>query len=256
MPKILRYTLYIIPFFLLLAAGCHKREKQPEPCVGVQAPKPDFMMRDRLGPRYFNTATIYDGRTLYLKSVLHYDSCSWTIGNNGRVWHGDSFQVSFIQPYGKMLVRLIGKRKPEKCFPKDDGMDTIEKTINVISGGGSYGYNGPLLGNWLIYDSANPKVVYTELKILQSDSAEKGRYDTYFYHLLPGCDSGYMGSGLEDLSYNAFLLQDSYAGCYGASIVGYLDENDTNKITLEYTTLPNYNWTTIKHFTRKGVRMQ
>jgi hypothetical protein len=214
------------------------------------------MLRDRLGNRYFNTPTIYVGRTLYLKAALHYDSCSWTIGNNGRVWNGDSFEVSFIQPYGKMTVTLIGKRKPDKCFPKDDGMDTIEKTINVISGGGPYGYNGPLLGNWLIYDSANPKAVYTELKILQSDSAEKGRYDTYFYHIMPGCDIGYMGSGLEDLSYNAFLIQDDYTGCYSAIIIGHLDETDTNKITLEYTTFPEFDKPVIKRFTRNGVRMQ
>jgi len=131
--KILLLTIFVSS--LLFLSNCKKDLKPADPCEGKSLPKADFMLAEKLDGenRYFETDKINSVRNLFLRGPGGYDSYLWQVGTNPNWSTKQNAVVGFTQPEGLLKIRLIAKRKPfTECFPNDDGIDTMEKTIDVV----------------------------------------------------------------------------------------------------------------------------
>ncbi len=176
---------------LVFLSNCKPDPEPADPCKGAKLPTADFMLAEKLDgeERYFETDKINHVRKLYMRGPDGYDSYLWQLGTNAN-WSTDkNATATFSQVEGKLKVRLIAKRKPmTECFPNDDGIDTIEKSIDVVEGSSSISntWETALLGYWEGKSTQFGSNVYT-VRFYVIDSSgpnqQDGFKDFYLYNL-------------------------------------------------------------------------
>ncbi|MCU0328681.1 MAG: hypothetical protein MUE53_06790, partial [Chitinophagales bacterium] len=126
-------TIKIIVVSLLLSViylGCGKED----PCANAKEVKANFRSDEKMfvGSSLYPYIIPYDYTLLMgspafaIDSSVEWDSLEWRIGGE-TIYNEPSFR-RFSVPSGDLPVTLIVKKKPNtKCFPKDDGRDTITK---------------------------------------------------------------------------------------------------------------------------------
>jgi hypothetical protein len=95
---------------------------------------------------YHSLLQVDESIDIYFEASPNADSVRWKIGTDTRVFSQRKFFLKFQAPVGKIEVRLIQRRSPNRtCFPADDGVDTLYKTFYVDNGASS---NNPILGRF------------------------------------------------------------------------------------------------------------
>ncbi len=161
----------LIPLFLALGMlvwqGC-KRCDDPtnpecenfDPCWDAQPLQAaDFKMWQPLRLDY--TAPVYDtvfmNKTLVLEADSGYESYEWTIGLDTTKRHTRLEPVEFYAPYGRIDITLVVRWTPDTlCYPEDDGVDTVQKTIYVVDV-----KELPIWGSYHGYATSAPEDTFT-----------------------------------------------------------------------------------------------
>jgi hypothetical protein len=174
----MRQNLVIGASCCLLAIAWSCRDKDGvNPCEGVHPPTKDFKMYVKLDqPQRPNVVDTFrvpeDIKDFYIHPLAGSasnevcfetnstpaDSVHWKIGEDARVFTQRKFSLKFLNPDGKIEVRLILYRKPNvTCFPNDDGIDTVSKTFYLKNGA----LEQPVVGRFKGYLVGNEQDTFT-----------------------------------------------------------------------------------------------
>ncbi|GAA4006892.1 hypothetical protein GCM10022408_18450 [Hymenobacter fastidiosus] len=118
----------------LSLSACRDQEKEslPDPCKGQKANPLTLTFTEAFGTPTPDTA--YNDQPMAFEGPEKpYTSYQWLIGPVDERT-GRRIGVSFDdQTLGSIPVRLIATRPPNlACFPKDDGVDTLTKTLTLV----------------------------------------------------------------------------------------------------------------------------
>jgi hypothetical protein len=82
----------------------------------------------------------------------------WSFPNGQNTSDKPAFDIGIVNNYGNdILVQLIVKYTPDKkCFPTDDGIDTLRKSFHVLKLGGNPAWIGTFRG----YNEDNPQHIF------------------------------------------------------------------------------------------------
>lgn len=162
---------------IALTWACRDKEGV-NPCEGAHPPTKDFNMYVKLAqpmrPSVVDTFRVpEDIRDFYIHPLagsasndVYFetplttlaDSVHWKIGDDARVFTQRKFSLKFLNPEGKIDVRLILYRKPNAaCFANDDGIDTISKTFYLKNGA----VEQPVVGRFKGYLVGNEQDTFT-----------------------------------------------------------------------------------------------
>jgi hypothetical protein len=135
----------ILNVFVLVSIGClyllsSCSDNPLNPCLDKKLVEAKFTMGELI-PGEGNdpdsvivSDTVLTDNTIIFKASEDYDSYSWKIGDDPKVFISKEVKIYFQYPENRVPVRLIIKKSPYKsCFPNDDGIDTLVKYLTVIS---------------------------------------------------------------------------------------------------------------------------
>ncbi len=245
--KILLLTIFASS--LLFLSNCKKDLKPADPCEGKSLPKADFMLAEKLSGenRYFETDKIIYVLDLFLRGPDGYDEYLWQVGTNPKWSTKKNAKVGFTQPEGLLKVRLIAKRKPfTECFPNDDGIDTMEKTVDIINGIINNNVNSVLIGYWEGTSTQYGDTTYT-VRFYAIDSSgwgqQDGYLDAYLYNLTrAGCSS----TNSDFVNYIHWTGETASSKCKDHyTYLAYTNPANKDNVTIEYRVVgpaPDYKW--------------
>jgi hypothetical protein len=106
-------------------------EKEPDPCAALKPVSADFDLYDG----NVKTDTFWAPATVTFKAKdSTAQSYTWSFPNGENTNDKKQFSLTFHNEVGHVPVQLILKNKPQTaCFPKDDGVDTVKKSIFLLS---------------------------------------------------------------------------------------------------------------------------
>jgi hypothetical protein len=92
-------------------------------------------------------------------------SYAWSFPNGQNTSNKSSFDIGIVNNEGNDIpVQLIVKYPPDtKCFPNDDGIDTLKKSFHILKRGGLPAWMGTFRG----YSEDNPKHLF-DVTILET----------------------------------------------------------------------------------------
>jgi hypothetical protein len=124
----MKHILTVILAFVLITS-CKKNIAPENPCANTQETKADFVIEELVGGRYFEGDTIADNNKVRFRALQAADEYIWILG--AETINTQSFiRTNF--PFGWLDVKLIIRRNPDKlCFPKDDGIDSSNRSFYV-----------------------------------------------------------------------------------------------------------------------------
>jgi len=242
---------------LLFLSNCKEKEPPPNPCASKTLPTGNFMLAEKLDgkERYFETDKINYINDLFLRGPEGYDEYLWQVGTNMNWSTKQNAKVSFTKAEGMLKIRLVGKRKPmTDCYPGDDGVDTVEKWIDVVQGSSSTFWISPILGYWEGKSTQFGDTLYT-IRFYSIDSAagtgtQDGFLEYYSKNILKnGCGSTYS----DNPGYIVWEGMGRTSGCV-FNHVAYTFTSNKDSIVVEYEVQgppPTYKWIP---YTFKGKR--
>lgn len=251
-----RFLFILLTGCLVFLSNCKPEPEPSDPCEGKSLPAANFILAEKLEgeERYFETDKIIYTWDLYLRGPDGYDEYLWQVGTNPNWSTEKNAKVGFSQPEGVLKVRLIAKRKPmTDCFPNDDGIDTIEKFIEVIDKvDNNNNWNSALTGYWEGKSTQFGDTIYT-IRFYAIDSAgngsQNGSLDFYFYNILKtGCGTN---DYFDSPGYIMWKGLGRRSGCV-FDYIAYTTPENKNDIVVEYK-IPGPNNTRVSH-TFKGKR--
>jgi len=235
-------TITIIGF-LFSTSGCKCDDMSDpncpnyDPCYCVNEPFGDFYMEESVMyvgvGRYIKTDTTLERNdvrfTVYDKDI---DSVKWKIGLDPTYRTNNPQTIYFQDPYGAIeITAIVYKSKVKECFPKNDGIDTVTKTIHVLEW-----WKAPYFASFTGYHKSDPNHVFT-MEIDTSTYAPVGW--TVFIPLLRNFPDGFDMSipksdsnqyhPYAEVSYTGFILTSTYV--YG-NMRAYYSNN--GKIEIDY----------------------
>ena len=137
--NIFKILLFSILMFSLTACPDDPVKVEPDPCEGKTPVTADFDIYfngyDKIKKIYFNyytdTILVWDRVTFEAKG--DYEYYEWQLGDDPTIYNEKTEIFQFKEAWGELKMRLIVKNPPDTlCFPDDDGIDTVYKTITVI----------------------------------------------------------------------------------------------------------------------------
>jgi len=193
------YNKWVFSILTLFAlASCKKVQPKmadaKNPCDCSQEVSANFKMGEMYGDNFIELDTIImpinyqDGKPanfIYLNTVYVYfsaniknaESYEWQVGNNSIKQTVKDFGLYFSDTIGPIPVQLIVHAKPNlKCFPNDDGVDTIVKYLSI-----KHKTPHPLIGKYYGYNTNDPTHYFT----VEIDTTTKCSLIT-----LPQCQNG------------------------------------------------------------------
>ncbi len=128
-------NLIILSGIFVLIFSCSDEPVKPDPCSGKHPVTAEFKMYEQLKyDTLYTTDTSLQYNFVHFKAVGDYDKYEWQIGLDDSVFTHKEVKLRFNEAYGPINIRLIVKGKPDTtCFPDDDGIDTVNKTLTVVS---------------------------------------------------------------------------------------------------------------------------
>jgi len=164
MKKTLLLTILIL---LTILTACHK--DQPEmnsnvtnPCNVVNEVNAEFTMAEKTSlllnyseNQFTITDTIYGGKSVRFTALEKNADYTWYIGNE--IIHEQEFVRNFdVSLVGQTLpMHLVVKKEPNlKCFPMDDGYDSITKYLTIVEATDAFNGNFHFNGTYRVKDSS------------------------------------------------------------------------------------------------------
>ena len=142
----MKYLKILLIALTTLIFGCKcQRDPEPDLCRDKKATSADFFTYRAFsaGIGFKDPIEITDSFAMYAKTkfvTVNFkakDSLAkkyeWYIGDDPRVKNGRETLLGFSDVFGKIKVTLIVTKAPNtKCFPTDDGKDTLAKFITLF----------------------------------------------------------------------------------------------------------------------------
>ena len=127
----------LLLMLLVLLNGCHKKD----PCAAVPATSAAFQMKEYvtwaggLDTLFEIVDTMFARNALILTAEQELEAYEWHIGSEVQPRTGKRVTVTFNdRNYGPISIRLVGRKTPDPaCHPTDDGIDTVERVVYVVS---------------------------------------------------------------------------------------------------------------------------
>jgi len=203
---------------------------------------------------YTNTVQVY-----FSAKNKKADSYEWQVGNNLISQTESDFSLYFDDTIGSISVRLIVRSKPNSiCFPSDDGVDTIIKTLTIKNKSPH-----PIVGKYYGYNTNDPLNTFTIEIDTASISTPTNLGSPYscgfFVKNLPNGNNSLMSiagklgsttnsfyiSGNEYQPYNSnIIIQEGTHGNFEQSSHGIVYPKE-NKIVIDYYSSPVINQFTL-----------
>ncbi|GAA3933396.1 hypothetical protein [Hymenobacter algoricola] len=218
----------------LLWTGCHRRhdpEPGPAPCATAQANPLRLRFLESFGTPTPDTA--YTKQDITFEGPgAPYTRYEWQIGNDPRSFTQPKFSLYFPASFtGSFPVRLIAHRPPNlKCFPKDDGVDTLTQVLTLVS---IHDRRAPVYGKFQGSNADAPRDTFT-IRVFSGPNYDNPNnpaaspYD-YLRNLSRGCQSPYFNIGLVWRG-----IRFSYGGsdfnCNTEAGAGYLSTRDSIRV--------------------------
>lgn len=122
---------------MVLLTSCPDEDPvKPDPCEGKKPVTAEFEIMESKYSDINDFMSRSD--TILMKNIGNFiakeenSNYSWRIGDDDREFTTSKVSLRFLEVLGKIPVRLIVKKTPDTlCFPNDDGIDTITKTLFV-----------------------------------------------------------------------------------------------------------------------------
>ncbi len=224
-------ALICASFFTLSSCKCDDPAdpacRNYDPCYELEATSAEFEILELTD--WGDTLETPTGRIAHGKSLLLIASQEgleeylWKIGSDTTLRRGKEVCVSFWQPYGDIPITLMVKKIPDlACFPNDDGKDTIQKVIKVVSS-----TDLPIWGVYKGYNQDQPDHLF-EIEIRLDSTLNGGSFFILanMYNFPEGCPK------LQQLrtAGNGFSLQGTSGiipSCIDPSGVGVLVSPDS-----------------------------
>ncbi len=182
-----------IKLFTLALLGClglAACDKDPDPCAALKPVSADFDFYD--GNTKIDTFMLPAKVTFKAKdsTALSY---AWSFPNGENTSNKREFSLTFHNEVGHVPVQLILRNKPQTaCFPKDDGIDTVQKSIYLFHW--SEANRLPNIGTFIgtHEDTPNKKFEIHIKTFSRPDPEPRGWYGvgTRIFNLPEGCGNG------------------------------------------------------------------
>ncbi|MDB5191527.1 MAG: hypothetical protein JWQ96_1090 [Segetibacter sp.] len=128
----MQLTRTIFFAFVLSILSCDKKE-EADPCDGKKQPVASFAVKEIVGDTSFTADTIFRDNYVQFEALDSYDSVSWKIGHDPRVFTKPRFALSFINDLITVEIGFTGYKRPNlMCFPNDDGVYNGVKPLTVL----------------------------------------------------------------------------------------------------------------------------
>ena len=218
-------------------------EKTPDPCAAMKPVSADFDLYDGT----VKTDTFWSPATVTFKAKdSTAQSYEWSFPDGANTNDKRSFSLAFNNETGKIDVQLILKNKPQTaCFPKDDGIDTVQKSVFLISYYEPPQYVGTFIGS----DDTNPshkfEVTIANFGMEQPDLEPKGWYTVgiRIFNIPEGCGGGRINiysysPGIRKIgsTYKTFVFSASnFVGNGCAAVEGKGIMINKDKIVIDYS---------------------
>lgn len=202
-----------------------------DPCATPVAAKYYFTVANQVGDKFFPSDTIFPG-TVKLSAPAVYTSVVWRIGNDTRTFTKNNLIFDFPTAIGTITIRFVGTRPVDKCKARDQGIDTLTKSLTVVNFNPRHPHSA-IEGVFLGATANMPADTFRVRIFNRQDVRDTASYEIAMYNLNKGCP------GLEmNLvpSYRAISFNQTRgdAICHGIYGSGILDSIDRNKIYLKY----------------------
>ncbi|MBS1554012.1 MAG: hypothetical protein JSU09_03715 [Bacteroidetes bacterium] len=180
--------LALLGAFLFLLEGCGD-EPKPNPCRGIAPLDADFTIKQPISFAIANgrydtllaTDTVLMGSTVQFEAKHDSMTYEWKIGEDDRTWNTKKVTLAFRDFYGSVRIRLIGRWSPNvQCFPKDDGVDTVYRTLTVLQD-----KDNPVFGE---YEGYNLSKVSDIFRIKLSPTFPIYPWEGVLTNINKGCD--------------------------------------------------------------------
>lgn len=226
---------FIIALILVNCQGDLPTQQLPkpsaDPCATPAAAKYYFSVANQVGDMFFSSDTIFPG-TVKLSAPAIYTSTVWHIGNDPRTFTKNNLLFDFPTAIGTVAIRFIGTRPIDKCKAHDLGVDTLTKSLTVVSFNPRHPHSA-IEGVFLGATANMPSDTFSVRIFNRQDVRDTASYAIAMYNLNKGCP------GLDiNLfpSYRAITFNQTRgdAMCHGVYGYGILDSIDRNKIYIKY----------------------
>jgi hypothetical protein len=194
--RVILYAFCIGIVFLLSTCGT---DEVADPCKGKEWKALDFKIgqpvEDSLGVtdtvlmRKIGNSTNFYSEDISFVAPQGYVSYSWKIGTDERTFEENSVTLSFDKPYGKIDVTLITKSVADPCFPQNDLLDTLTKSVYILPLVGKFPFEGTFRG----YNTDEPNhifevsLAYFGDGMVERSEGKEGYYDGRIHNLPEGC---------------------------------------------------------------------
>lgn len=145
---------------LIQLGGCGG-DPEPDPCLGKKITGGSFSMGEII-TNYGGVDTLLLSDTVITDNFVvfradsNYLSYDWKIGDDPRTFTTNEVSLFFREPISNLPIRLIAKWIPnKKCFPEDDGIDTVYKYLSVIDK-----KENPIFGKYEGANKSNPNDIF------------------------------------------------------------------------------------------------
>jgi hypothetical protein len=205
--------LLSIVYVLILNLGCKKNISTE--CNGARRPSGEFVTKELVGDTAFIADTIFHDNYVQFQALDKYESVTWKIGSDPRLWSDSSFSLSFINDLGTIPVNFSGMKTPDtRCFPDDNGtyisserltlVEQVDKSTLTLS---------PLIGSYDGYFTDDPTDIFrVQLEYFDStkyDISVTGTKNFYWLSNLPKGFSSSLGLPYPELN-KGYSLEMGY----------------------------------------------
>jgi hypothetical protein len=123
------FILFIVTIGILWS--CKKAPTSE--CTGKVKPTGQFLLKEILNDTSFIADTVFRNNYVQMLAVDVYDSVTWKLGTDPRVWTSPNFTLNFSTASGTIPINFVGKKTPSpQCFPGDSGVYASSKSLTLL----------------------------------------------------------------------------------------------------------------------------
>jgi hypothetical protein len=218
---------------LLLTFSCCD-DPEPNACKDVTKMQGRFSIYEHLQvagrDSLLVSDTVLTNNPIVFAADTDYVSYEWRIADDPRVFNTKQVSLTFANPQSNISIMLIAKwNKNVKCFPQDDGVDTVVHFLTVVNQ-----EKHEIIGAYSGADQSSPTDLYT-VEIKSSSNNQK----LILLNLNEGCDPVDPAIGVEgfynDVGYKKMLFVGYYVNaCKNPEGVVTVAPNNDD-IRIDYT---------------------
>jgi hypothetical protein len=189
MKPIIPYLALTLIFIINSGTSC--RKKRDNPCEGITKPSGKFVLKEMIGDTAFTADTIFRDNYAQFQALDNYESVTWKLGSDPRVWTNPEFSLSFLTELGTIPINFTGRKSPNpQCFPGDNGINTSSRNLTMVEQAAKpYNTISPLVGTYLGYFTNAPSDKFTvRMEYFDStkyDASITGSKNFYWFSNMP-----------------------------------------------------------------------